>query len=163
MSSNEKQVYLKTVSPSIVLNTTFTHIINDYSFGNLLKEDVIEIFKDGRVFSHFIEKFIEKNYPLKHIKGCKSYDFVDANNSAILYDEKTFTKGGCNFCPSNMLGQGRKFDKTIFEEKSKKLIFCIVSNINFPEIKIKFVNGTDLISKYPKSKIPLKDHIKFFN
>jgi hypothetical protein len=148
---------------SIELNKTFTHTIEDFSFGNLSKEYITEIFKDGRPFSYFIEKWLEQNYPLKHITGCKSYDFVDMNNNDILYDEKTFTRQGCNFCPSNMLGQGRKFNEEVFIEKSNKLIFCIVSNINFPEIKIKFMKGSDLIKLYPKGKISLKEHIKFFN
>lgn len=148
---------------SILLNKTFTHTIENFSFGNLSKEYITEIFKDGRPFSYFIEKWLEQNYPLKHITGCKSYDFVDINNNDILYDEKTFTKQGCNFCPSNMLGQGRKFNEEVFIEKSNKLIFCIVSNINFPEIKIKFMKGSDLIKSYPKGKIPLKEHVKFFD
>ena len=62
-----------------------------------------------------------------------------------------------------MLGQGRKFDEKIFVEKSNKLIFCIVSNINFPEIKIKFVNGSELVKLYPKGKISVQDYVKFFN
>ena len=110
-----------------------------------------------------LEKWLEKNYLLKHVSGCKSYDFTDDSDSTILYDEKTFTKLGCNFCPSNMKGQGRKFNKEVFEEKTKKLIFCIVSNVNFPEIKIRFVKGAELFILYPNGKIPLNDHIKFFN
>ena len=148
---------------SVELNKTFIHRIENVSFGDLPSEVVNELFKDGRPFSHFIEKWIEKNYPLKHISGCKKYDFIDIDNPETKYDEKTFTKGGCKYCPSNMLGQGRVFNQTEFEEKSKKLIFCIVSNINFPEIKIKFMKGEDLIKIYPKGSISLKDHDKFFN
>ena len=65
--------------------------------------------------------------------------------------------------PSNMIGEGRKFDKKFFEEKAKKLIYIIISNVKFPEIKIKFVKGIDLIVDYPDGKIPSKDFIKFFN
>ena len=148
---------------SIELNKTFHHTISNYSFGKLSNDKCIEIFKDGRVFSHFIEIWISENYPLIHVKGCKKYDFMDINNNEILYDEKTFTKYGCLFCPSNMLGQGRKFDKKEFEEKSKKLIFCIVCNLDFPNIEIKFVKGEELIKEYPNGKIPLNDRIKFFN
>jgi hypothetical protein len=54
-------------------------------------------------------------------------------------------------------------DKELFEEKAKKLIYIIVSNVDFPEIKIRFVKGTDLIVYYPYVKIPSKDLIKFFN
>ena len=62
-----------------------------------------------------------------------------------------------------MKGVKRTFNQTIFEEKTKKLIFIIVSNIDFPNIKIKFVRGTDLLVSYPKGIIPRKDFDKFFN
>ena len=62
-----------------------------------------------------------------------------------------------------MIGEGRKFNKEIFEEKAKGLIYIIVSNINFPEIKVKFVKGSELIIHYPTGCIPLKDFDKFFN
>ena len=148
---------------SVKLNKTFVHSINNFKFGNLSTETCKIILKDGRPFSHFIEKWLEHNYPLKHIDGCKSYDFVDINNQTIIYDEKTFTSRGCSFCPSNMIGQGRIFNQTEFEKKSKKLIFCIVSNIDFPEIKVKFIKGDELIKQYPSGKIPSKDFVKFFD
>ena len=151
------------VTPSVLLNVTHTYTINNISFGNLSQESVIEIFKDGRVFSHFIEKWLTSHYPLIHVSGCRDHDFIDPHNSNIKYDEKTFTRNGCNFCPSNMLGQGRVFNMEVFEEKNKKLIFCIVSNINFPEIKVKFMKGVELLEKYPKGKISLENHIQFFD
>ena len=152
------------VASSIVFNTTFTHNIQNVAFGNLPPEICIDILKDGRPFSHFIEPWLAQTYPaLKHIKGCKDHDLVDNIDESIKYEQKTFTKKGCSFTPSNMKGQGRKFDQTIFEEKTKKLIFIIVSNIDFPNIKIKFISGNDLILGYPKGKIPFKDFDKFFN
>ena len=45
---------------SVELNKTFNHLIEGYSFGNLLDEDCKEIFKDGRPFSHFSEKWLSK-------------------------------------------------------------------------------------------------------
>jgi hypothetical protein len=124
---------------------------------------MIEIFKDGRAFSHFIEAWLAITYPLTHIKRCKQYDHTDVNDETVKYDQKTFTMRGCKFMPSNMIGEGRKFDKEIFETKAQKLNYIIVSNVNFPEIKIKFVKGTDLINTYPNGVIPSKDFIKFFN
>ena len=148
----------------IVLDRTFKHTIENVSFSNLPIETCHSILKDGRAFSHFIEKWLEQNYQLKHVQGCKKYDFEDLVNSDIKYDEKTFTHGGCSFCPSNMLGQGRTFDKTVFEEKTKHMIFVIVSNIHFPNIFVRFVNGSTLLEKYPnsKGKISFKDHDTFF-
>jgi hypothetical protein len=164
MTELNQPQHVTEVEPSVALNTTTIHQIDNYGFDNIPKEVCEEILKDGRAFSHFIEVWLPLYYLLIHVKGCKSYDFTDKKHQEILYDEKTFTKRGCRFCPSNMIGQGRKFDKEVFEKKCDKLIFCIVSNINFPEIKIRFVNGKELAAKYPKDgKIPFKDHDEFFN
>lgn len=152
------------MSDSIVLNETQTYTIEIYGFGNLPLEVANEVLKDGRTFSHFIERWIpnQNQYSsLTWVKGCKEYDFIDNKN--VKYDEKTFTRNGCKFVPSNMLGAGRTFDKEVFEKKANNLVYCIVSNLNFPEIKIKFVKGSELIKIYPKGSIPLKDHVKFFN
>jgi len=126
-------------------------------------ETCVEIYKDGRTFSHFIERWIAVNYPLDFVSGCKKYDFTDRKHSDILYDEKTFTKYGLKFCPSNMLGQGRKFDKERFMEHCKGLIFCVVSNLEFPNIKIRFVKGEDLSREYPTGIVPLNKIDKFFD
>ena len=146
----------------IILNRTYTHVIENVGFGGLSFDIVCDILKDGRAFSHFIEPWIANNYPLVHISGCKSYDFEDKNDPRIKYDEKTFTKNGCKFMPSSMIGTGRKFNNEVFQEKTKDLIFCIVSNINFPEIKIRFIKGETLLQSYPKGEIPFSDHIKLF-
>jgi hypothetical protein len=151
------------IIPTIKYNTTFIHLLEEFSFGNLPKTTIIEIFKDGRAFSHFIEPWLANNYPLLHVKGCKKYDHIDITDENIKYDQKTFTSRGCKFMPSNMIGEGRVFNKEVFEEKAKTLVYIIVSNIHFPEIKVKFVRGVDLIVDYPTGVIPSKEFNKFFN
>jgi hypothetical protein len=147
----------------IIHNKTYSYTINDIRFGNLSQSTIYEIFKDGRAFSHLIEPWLEENLPLNHVKGCKQYDFTDMNDEEIKYDAKTFTRRGCYFVPSNMIGEGRTFNKKIFDEKAKNLIYIIVSNVHFPEIKIKFVKGSELIKQYPKGKIGKNEFDKFFN
>jgi hypothetical protein len=151
------------IEDAVKYNVTFTHFIEYFSFGNIPKDIMIDTYKDGRAFSHFIEPWLAINYPLIHITGCKQYDHININNHSIKYDQKTFTKRGCKFMPSNMIGEGRTFNKEKFEEKAKELIYIIISNVNFPEIKIKFIRGIDLIVDYPNGIIPLKDFNKFFN
>lgn len=148
---------------SVLLNKTFTHHLKNINFDNLNIQIINKILKDGRPFSHFIEPWLQEHYNIKHVEGCKDHDFIDINYSDTKYDEKTFTKNGCKFCPSSMLGTGRKFNKELFEEKAKKLVYIIVSNVNFPEIKIKFVDGPELLKLYPKGEIPFKNHNQFFN
>tara|TARA_B100000524_G_scaffold4207_1_gene2737 strand:- start:1034 stop:1552 length:519 start_codon:yes stop_codon:yes gene_type:complete len=159
----ESLVQLKELIPSVDLNKVFDFTIKNLGFDNLSNEKIIEILKDGRVFSHFIEHWLSMTFGLIHVSGCKDHDFTDPSNSEIFYDQKTFTKGGCKFMPSNMIGSGRIFNQSDFEKKANKLIYCIVSNINFPEIKIIFIRGSDLITKYPLGSIPFKDHDKIFS
>ena len=147
---------------TIIFNKTIQRTIQNVSFDTLPGEVLKDLFKDGRIFSHFIERILAQDYGLRHVTGCKGYDIVDPVNPGIKYEQKTFTGNGCKFMPSNMIGQGRHFDKEVFDEKSKNLIYVIVSNINFPTLKIRFVKGGELATKYPNGEIKLKDHDKFF-
>ena len=148
---------------SYVLGKTYTHLLANISFDNLPADMLKAVFKDGRVFSHLIEAWVAQEYNITHIKGCRGHDFVCGDNGIIKIDQKSFTGGGLSFTPSNMKGQGRIFDRNVFEKKTKDLQFCCVSNINFPEIKIKFIDGVELLQLYPNGRIPLHDHDKFFN
>jgi hypothetical protein len=105
---------------------------------------------------------LAQDYGLIHVPGCKGHDLVSPSDSS-KYEQKTFTKGGCKIMPSNMVGQGRHFDKTVFHQKASELSYIIVSNIAFPDIKIRFVKGSDLIQQYPNGIIPFKDHDAFFS
>jgi len=147
---------------SIVFNKTIERKVEGVSFDTLPLEVLNELFKDGRIFSHFIERILAQDYGLRHVPGCKGYDIVDPLNPDIKYEQKTFTGNGCKFMPSNMIGQGRQFNKEVFDEKSKHLIYVIVSNIHFPSLKIRFVKGPELATRYPNGEIKLKDHDKFF-
>lgn len=83
---------------NIKYNTTFIHKIENFCFGNLEKSALINIYKDGRPFSHFIEHWLAINYPLKHITGCKKYDHTDINDENIKYDQKLLQHEGVNLC-----------------------------------------------------------------
>ena len=153
---------LSTIKMLIEFNKTFTKVIQNFSFGDLPIEVLKGLFKDGRTFAPFAEQLLAKEFTLKHITGCKGHDLTDIVDSSIQYEQKTFTKGGCKFMPSNMIGQGRHFDKAVFDEKSKKLIYVIMSNINFPEIKIRFVKGSEMVERYPLGVIKFSEHDVFF-
>lgn len=147
---------------AIVFNKTIHRTIRNVSFDTLPPEILRDLFGDGRIFAHFIERILAQDYGLTHVTGCKGHDIVDPTNPDIKYEQKTFTVNGCKFMPSNMIGQGRHFDKAIFDEKSKNLLYVIVSNVHFPELKIRFMKGTDLATLYPNGEIKFKDHDKFF-
>jgi len=146
--------------PTIVFDKTFHRTIKNFTFDDLSQEKLVKHYKDGRHFAPLMEQILALDFNLTHVEGCKDHDLVDPSNPDMRFDEKTFTKGGCRFMPSNMIGQGRTYDETVFHEKAKKLNYVICSNVNFPEVKIRFVKGTDLIALYPKGEI--KDHEAFF-
>jgi len=144
------------------LNKTTTIVIDNFSFGRLSQEALIALYRDGRISAHFMEVMLAQDFGLTRIEGCKDHDLVDPSDPNIRYEEKTFTRGGCKFVPSNMLGQGRHFDQATFEQKARGLIYAIVSVVNFPEIKIRFVKGTELMAVYPRGEIKLSQHDSFF-
>ena len=134
-------------------DTSFTFKLTNINFDSLDKSILDSMFKDGRIFSHLSERWLEDNCPmLKHISGCKDHDFVNKTDDT-KYDAKTWTSRKLDFRPSNMLGKGRTFDKEIFDEKCNKLTYIVVSNIDFPEIKVRFIKGSDLVQLYPKGYI----------
>lgn len=147
---------------NIEFNMTFTHTIENVAFGTLPPAILSQIFRDGRIFSHFMEHTLAQDYKLTHVPGCKGYDLVNPSDPTIKYDQKTFTKGGCTFAPSYMKGVGRTFNKEEFNKKVKDMIYVIVSNVNFPEIKIRFVKGSELAAKYPRGEIPFSHYESFF-
>jgi hypothetical protein len=155
-------VYLDLTMQQIAFNKTFTSTIQGVAFGTLSQEVLKELFSDGRIFSHFMERMLAQDYGLTHVTGCKGHDLVDPYDPQVKYEQKTFTVRGCKFMPSNMIGQGRHFDKAVFDEKSKGLNYVIVSNVKFPEIRVRFIKGTDLAAAYPMGEIKPRDHEKFF-
>jgi hypothetical protein len=145
------------------LNKTYPMTMSNYSFHTLPREVLDKLFKDGRHISPFMEYLVAQEFGLTHIPGCKGYDMVDPRNPEIKYEQKMFTANGCKFMPSSMIGTKRTFDQTIFAEKAAKLIYVIVSNIAFPDVKIRFVTGIDMLARYPNGIIPYADHDMFFS
>lgn len=134
-------------------DTSFTFNLSNISFDSLDSSILNTMYKDGRAFSHLSELWLQDNCPmLKHVTKCKDHDFINRTNDT-KYDAKTWTSNKLDFRPSNMLGKGRSFDKEVFDEKCNKLTYIVVSNINFPEIKVRFIKGCDLVQLYPKGYI----------
>lgn len=146
----------------IELNKTYNFEIQNFSFGNLSKGELIENLKDGRCCSWFMEPQLVKWFPqLTRVKGNKDHDHID--NNGVRYDAKNFTKGGLTFMPSNQMGAGRKFNESVAYEKAKDLVFICCDIVEFPKIRIRFERGSDLIRKFPKYKIKKTLREEFFN
>lgn len=148
--------------PSIILNTVFTHKIDNCRFGTLPKEKIFKIFDNELIFSHFINPWLAHFYALNYIPGYEYFSFTDKFHSEIRYEQLTFTTRGCRFTKPSMFKPNEILDSSILKRQSGSLIYIIVENINFPNIKVKFISGADLFSKYPKGEIDYKQHKKIF-
>jgi hypothetical protein len=144
---------------------TFDFQLKNINFSCLDSDKLNSMLKDGRLFSHFSEHWLESICPeLIHVSGCKDHDFTN-KFSDLKYDTKTWTSNKLDFRPSYMLGKGRTFNEEEFKEKCDKLIYIVISNIDFPNIKLKFVNGSKLRGQYPKGYVSnnKKDFDEFFS
>ena len=136
----------------IELDKTYQFKIENYSFGNLAVNELNKLFQDGRYASPFLEIQLTKWFDeLTHVPGNKDHDHVGKNGR--LYDAKNFTKNGLKFKPSNMLGQGRTFVAEVAHKKANKLIYICCDIVEFPKIRVRFVEGSELVKQYPKCEI----------
>lgn len=97
--------------------------------------DVKEYFTDGRRVSFILERRIA--YEVLHGKLASNegvgYDLVD--NEGKKWEVRSITEGGVYFCPSYMVGSGRKFNKKGFLEKLKNIDGYIIADVcGFPNI-----------------------------
>ena len=136
----------------VELNKAFKFLIEDFSFGTLSQERLVNIGRDGRVASHLLEPQLEDWFPeLTHVAGCKGYDHYDQTGQ--LYDAKNFTKNGLKFMPSNQIGSGRKFCFETTKEHASDLIYICCDIVEFPEIRVVFKDGKDLLEEYPNGMV----------
>jgi hypothetical protein len=141
----------------IEFNKIYEFNVENVSYGDLTEEECINAHRDGRAASIFIEIHLTKWFPeLTHITGNKPYDHQGANG--LYYDAKNFTKGGLKFMPSNMIGSSRKLDKDKMIEKVTEydLNYTLCDIVDFPKVRVKFINGIELLQMYEKASIPFK-------
>ena len=61
-----------------------------------------------------------------------------------------------------MIGKGRSLDEEVAHAHAKEIKYIITDITEFPKIVVRFVDGSDLLEKYPKCKIPFKHKEEFF-
>ena len=80
---------------------------------------------------------------------------------------KCYTKGGCNFAPSKMVGSSRKVkpDEVQKHIEENDLDYILMDIREFPVIRMRFVKGSELIKDHPNCKIGKSKKMskKYFN
>jgi hypothetical protein len=144
------------------LNKTYDFVIENYAFGNLSEEQLVAIYQDGRFASPFLEKQLECWFSqLKHVTGNKDHDHIH-RVTGQKYDAKNFTKNGMGFMPSNQRGASRTFNYKATQKKASKLVYIVCDIVDFPAVRVKFLNGIELLENYPKAKIKAREREGLF-
>jgi len=98
--------------------------------------DVREYFTDGRRVSFLLERRIAHEVIKGRLAPTEGagYDLIDPEG--LKWEVRSITEStGIYFCPSYMVGKGRKFDKPGFLTKLEDIAGYIVSDIeSFPDI-----------------------------
>lgn len=140
---------------------TYTFEIPNVSFGDLTRAEVHEVLKDGRFAAPFLERQLTKWFSeLKHVKGDKDHDHI--NDRLEKFDAKNFTRNGLKFMPSKMIGVGRKVDIQEVKKKASKLTYICCDIIDFPKVRVRFVDGSKLLEQYPSATISRKNREVLF-
>jgi hypothetical protein len=130
------------------------------SFGDLPTSLVNDMFKDGRVASKFLENHLPVWFPELEFVDQDGYDHI--SKTGQKYDLKGFTKGGASYAPSAMIGAGRKIDVTEMHAHANTIDYVFSDITEFPQVRIKFMRGTDMVQQYPSGKIAYKQRLALF-
>ncbi len=116
--------------------------------------DTIDYFTDGRRVSFVLERrlaFEVLGGTLAPNEGA-GFDLLDKEGKK--WEVRSITRGGIYFCPSYMVGSGRKFDKEGFLTKLRDIEGYIVSDIVlFPDIPYWKIQAETVYHWYENNKL----------
>ena len=144
----------------IVYNKNYNKKV-DVTVGGLSTEQVDGKLKDGRLASHLLELLLEVWFPELTCVDQKGYDHI-REGSDILYDQKSFTKGGLQFAPSSMYGAKRSVDYDVAHAHANSIDYIATDITEFPKVVVRFVKGSDLVKDHPSCKVSYAKRDKLF-
>jgi hypothetical protein len=116
--------------------------------------DVRAYFTDGRRVSFLLERriaFEVLNGSLAESEGA-GYDVLDS--AGKKWEVRSISRNGIYFCPSYMVGSGRKFNEAGFLAKLDEISGYIVSDIErFPEMPYWIISSETVLSWWKSDKL----------
>lgn len=116
--------------------------------------DVREYFTDGRRVSFILERRIAREIlkgTLAPTEGA-GFDIVDSKGGT--WEVRSISKGGIYFCPSYMVGSGRRFNIDGFLNKLSEIKGYIVADIeSFPQIPFWIISSEQVVTWWKERKL----------
>jgi hypothetical protein len=109
------------------------------------EQEVKQYFTDGRRVSFILERRISREIvkgTLASSEGA-AWDLLDSEGGK--WEVRSLTRGGIYFCPSYMVGSGRKYDEAGFLKKLGEIEGYIISDVElFPEVPVWVISKEDV-------------------
>jgi hypothetical protein len=119
---------------------------------HLTVDETLEYFKDGRRGSFVVERRVAREIFEGKIAETEGESFDIYDDEGNKWEVRSLTKGGLYFCPSNMVGKGRKFEEAGFQAKLDELKgYCVARITTFPEVEIYKIES-EQVRKWHKNK-----------
>lgn len=114
-------------------------------FGSLDAEFLYDMFKDGRFCCEPLSRHIESMFDDLTFVDKKGYDFIGQGRKI---EKKQITNSGLKFCPSSMIGAGRKvnLNEVVSHIIDNNLLYILADITEFPKVRVVFVEGEYLLN-----------------
>ena len=126
----------------------------------ITKADVKQYFTDGRKVSFILERRIAYEFfkgKLAETEG-DEYDLIDTKGRK--WEVRSITKGGVYFCPSNMVGKGRKFERKGFLKKLREIDGYVLADVlKFPNIPFWIISSKEVRQWWDDGTLGVNSHL----
>lgn len=121
---------------------------------HLTEDETIVYFQDGRRCSFITERRIAREFLSGHIADSEgaAFDLYDKNEKR--WEVRSLTSSGIYFCPSYMVGSGRKFEESGFLEKVSEIEGYLIAKIDdFPKVPVYQIQSSRVLDWYYKGEL----------
>lgn len=120
----------------------------------ITQEEARLYFTDGRRVSFILERRICREIVGGKLAPSEGAGFDLIDDGGLKWEVRSITGGGIYFCPSYMVGSGRKFAEAGFIAKLEEIEGYIVSDVTlFPRIPVWRISGEKVLDWYERGEL----------
>lgn len=118
---------------------------------SITPEEAHLYFTDGRRVSFILERRICREIVGGNLAPSEGAGFDLIDEGGLKWEVRSITGGGIYFCPSYMVGSGRRFDEPGFLRKLEEIEGYVVSDVTlFPSIPVWRIAGEKVREWYDR-------------
>ena len=151
----------KDIRSMIELDKVYSFKVDELFHANcpegVVKSMTKKIREDGRTSSPIMTSYVsEKWFTTLTYVDEKFRDFVGEDKN---YEKKMWSRHTTKFCPSYMVGSGRKIDpeESLRICKENSLIYLLVNATDFPNVYVTFRDGVEMHKRHKSCSIGYND------